>query len=166
MLDRGKGIVPACNRHTNYSTRDIMRKTAKLMAMLMALICLSLPFVSCSSSDEPDNSYYDYSIVWHVVDKGDYTTSAAQSLAAEFTEECEDMFRGYKESAVKEEFNEFCEQLRYELSTGYMKITLRAELVREEGMRVIATKTFFIDPDGTTIKKPTRAGSEVVVVVE
>lgn len=136
--------------------------------MLLMLVGMSISFTACSDDDEPDNTtLYDFSIVWDVVDKGDYTTANAQQVAANLTSSCEYLFEGYTEAEAKEDFEDFCQQMRYELSTGYTKITLLAKLTRTEGNKTIATKTFYINPNGTTIKAPARAeDAEAVVVVE
>ncbi len=97
-------------------------------------------------------SYYDFSIIWDVVDRGDYTTSEAQIVAAGLTAVSEDIFTACTEAYAVREFNDFCEKLRYEFATGYMKITLKARLVRNEGNKQIATKTLYIKPEGTTIQ--------------
>lgn len=134
-------------------SQNNMLKKINLLAVLFSL--LFIPVVtSCGGSDpDPDdNSYYDFSILWDVVDKGDYTTAEAQIVAAQLTATSEDIFTACTEAYAVREFNNFCEELRYMFATGYMKITLKARLVRNEGNRQVATKTFYIDPKGTTIK--------------
>lgn len=146
-----------------------MKLTAKFMAMLLMLLSMSLSFTSCSDdNDQLDNkTLYDFSIVWDVVDRGDYTTANAQQVAANLTASGEYIFEGFTETDAIELFDDFCQQMRYQLSTGYTKITLLAKLTRIEGNKVVTTKTFYIDPNGTTIKAPARAeGAEAVVVVE
>lgn len=131
------------------------------------LALVSIPLSSCSddSEDEPNlDAYYDFSIVWEVMDNGDYTTSEANVVAAELTIESQDLFKAVTELSAIDQFNELCQQLRYELSTGYYKITLVAKLVRNEGAKVVARKTFYIDPDGTTIKAPQRNPENVVTI--
>lgn len=140
------------------------------MALLLMLVTMGFSFTACSSDDddEPDDAgYYDFSIVWDVVDKGGYTTSDAMSLVAGLTEDGEDIITHCTESDAKEIFEDFCQQFRYQLSTGYLEITLKAKLIRNEGSKKIAEKTFYVDPDGTTVKAPARnAGTSAVVVVE
>lgn len=145
-----------------------MKQTAKFMAMLLMLVGMSISFTACSDDDEPDNkTLYDFSIVWDVVDKGDYTTAEAQRLVANLTSASEYIFEGYTEVEAIEDFEEFCQEMRYQFGTGKAKITLSAKLTRTEGNKVIASRTFYIDPNGTTIKAPARAqGAEAVVVVE
>lgn len=135
-------------------------KPFKFLAMLFMFLTFGVTFSACSDSDEPDNSnsYYDFSIVWDVVDKGDYTTAEAQQLVANFTSIGEEIFEGMTEAQAKETFNEFCEQLRYQFATGYMKITIKANLIRIEGSKKIASKTFYIKPEGTTINAPAANG--------
>lgn len=130
----------------------------------MLLMVAMLPIASCSKDEPDDKGYYDFSIVWEVIDKGDYTTAEAKSLAAEFTNECEDIFEGYTVEEAKEDFEEFCRRLRYELSTGYMEITLQAILVRNEGNKKISSKKFYIKPEGTTINKPGQPTRAEVIV--
>lgn len=134
--------------------------------MLLMSILFSMSLSACGSDDddEPnDTRYYDFSIVWDVIDKGDYTTAQAQSIASDFTTTSEDIFQACTEAYAIREFNEFCEQLRYEFATGYKRITLKARLVRNEGNVTIATKTFKMDPNGTTVNSAN--GVEVVTVV-
>lgn len=136
-----------------------MKHQIKFLSMLLTLFVMSISFSACSSDDDqPENSNakYDFSINWEVVDRGDYTVAEAKSLAASLTSSSEDLITRCTVDAARELFLEFCEDFRYDLATGYMKITLRAELVRNEGNKVIASKTFYIDPDGTTIKMPNK----------
>lgn len=136
------------------------------MSLFLMFIALGFSFSSCKDdNDEPSSSgYYDFSIVWDVVDKGDYTTAEALSTIADLTEDSENILRGYTEADAKEYFEEFCQRMRYQIATKYKKITLRASLVRNEGNKVIARKTFYVDPNGTTIKAPVRSGDEIVIV--
>lgn len=136
-----------------------MKHQIKFLSMLLTLFVMSISFSACSSDDdepENNNAKYDFSINWEVVDRGDYTVAEAKSLAASLTEISEDMITRCTVDVAKELFLEFCEDFRYDFATGYMKITLRAELVRNEGNKVISSKTFYIDPDGTTIKMPAK----------
>ena len=144
-----------------------MKQLIKHLTILLMLAIMSVPLSSCGddSEDEPDyEAYYDFSIVWEVLDNGDYTTSGANVVAAELTIASQDLFTSVTEQNAITLFNEFCQQLRYELSTGYNKITLIAKLVRNEGAKIIARKTFYIDPDGTTIKAPQRSPEQIVTI--
>ncbi len=121
--------------------------------VLILLLTSTLAFSSCGSDDEPDNvTYYDFSIEWEVKDKGDYTVAAAQAIAADFTKQCQYVFMECTEAQAKEKFDDFCQRLRYELATDYKELTLVAKLIRVEGEKEMARKTFFINPEGTTIK--------------
>lgn len=144
-----------------------MEKSAKFLAMLMMMLFTSVSFTSCSDDDGPDpNAYYDFSIVWDVVNQGDYSIAEAQALVAVLTDSGEYAFEGYKTNDAIEAFEDFCQAMRYTLGTGYTKITLKAKLMRIEGSKVIASKTFFIDPEGTTIKLPAYDTPTDTVVVE
>ena len=133
------------------------------MALLLTLFAIPTIFTSCGDDkDEPDNSaYYDFSIVWDVVDKGVYSTADAQALAASFTYLTEDVFEAYTTDAAIREFNNFCQQFRYEFATNYNEITLRANLVRNEGNVKVASKTFYIKPTGTTLGAPAKYGKTI-----
>lgn len=110
-----------------------------------------------SNPDEPDDTvYYDFSIIWDVVDKGEYSTAEAMLLVANLTDACENIFTATTTSRAINDFNDFCQQMRYELATDYDEITIKASLVRNEGNKTIAIKTFYIKPDGTILKKPTQ----------
>lgn len=137
------------------------------MSLLLTLLALPFALTSCGGDDdEPDdNTYYDFSVVWDVVDKGDYSTAAAQAIAASFTIEDEDMFEAFTTAAAVEAFKEYCERLRYGFSGEVdREITLKARLVRNEGNQTIASKTFHITPNGTTLNAP--AMNPVTVTVE
>jgi len=154
-------------------------KQKSLFRILPLFLLFLLPMITLSScddeEDEPeagsatdnelnDPAYYDFSIVWSVIDRGDYTTAEAQTIAAEFTNLSENQFKGMKTKDAVKYFNDFCEQLRYQLGTGYKKITLKANLVREQGNRVIATKTFYIRPEGSSIQSINSTGTTHSIV--
>ncbi len=128
-----------------------MTKKFKLVSLLFALLAIPFLFSSCSKDDdEPnDTAYYDFSIVWDVVDKGDLTTAQAKAIAASLTIDCEDIFEACTEAYAKSEFLDLCEQLRYEFSSEFDAITfsLSATLIRNEGNKTIAKKTFYVRPD-------------------
>lgn len=140
-----------------------MYKPFNLLSMLLLLVVGAFAFTSCSSDPDPDNpnAYYDFSVIWEVVDRGDYTVSEAQTLAANLTGIGEDLITHSTVKEAKELFNEFCEELRYQFATGYMTITLKARLFCPETNKTLVSKTFYIKPDGTAIKAP-----KMVVVVE
>ena len=145
-----------------------MSKKIKFLSLLLTLLVIPLCFSSCSKDDdEPnDSAYYDFSIIWDVVDKGDYTTAEAMMLVAELTEECEKIFTACTTARAINEFNEFCEQMRYELATDFDEITIKAKLVRNEGNKTIATKTFYIKPDGTILKLPANNNVSISAIEE
>ena len=142
-------------------------KNDKLLSQLFSLLVMPVQFSSCNKEDddEPnDTAYYDFSIVWDVVDKGDLTTAQAKNISASLTEDCEDIFEACTEAYAKNEFLDFCEQLRYEFSSEFdmFTVTLKATLVRNEGNKTIASKTFYIKPDGTILKAPAhKTGNKV-----
>lgn len=136
------------------------------MALLLMLFAIPAIFTSCGDDDKDkglndDTTYYDFSVVWDVVDKGDYTTADAKRIAADFTDDDTDLFIAYTTAEAVREFNEYCQRLRYGLSTGYLKITLRATLVRNEGNKTITSKTFYIKPEGTEVKAPGKYGKTI-----
>lgn len=138
------------------------------MALLLMIVTMSISLTACGSDDkdEPeDTNYYDYSIVWDVVDNGDYTASEALAIAAQFTAVSEDIIAYCTEARAKELFDEFCQELRYDFATGYYQITLKARLIRNEGKKQIAEKTFYIHPDGTTIKAPALNAEDSSVII-
>ena len=123
------------------------------LIVLVLLAMSTISFVSCGGDDEPDQvTYYDFSIEWDVKDKGDYSVASAQAIAADFTKQCQYVFMECTEAQAKEKFDDFCQRLRYELATDYKELTLVAKLIRVEGEKELARKTFYIKPDGTTIK--------------
>lgn len=145
--------------------------TKKIKFLLPLLFCLlGMPFIltSCGDDDdEPnDSTYYDFSIIWDVVDKGNYSTAESMLLVAGLTDDCENIFKACTTARAISEFNEFCEQLRYDLATDYDIITIKATLVRNEGNKYIASKTFYIKPDGTILKKPVTSVAEDAIIVE
>lgn len=136
------------------------------MALLLMLFAIPAIFTSCSDDDKDkglndDTTYYDFSIVWDVVDKGAYSTADAKALAASFTYASEDIFEACTTAYAVREFNDFCQQLRYEFATDYYEITLRANLVRNEGNVTVASKTFYIKPTGTTLGAPGKYGKTI-----
>ncbi len=140
------------------------------MALLLMLIAIPAFVTSCGDdNDEPDDtSYYDFSIVWDVVDRGAYTTADAKAVAASLTYDCEDLFEACTTAYALNQFNDFCQQLRYVFGTDYKEITLRANLVSNEGNVTISSKTFYIKPSGTTLGAPAKYGKPAIndVIIE
>lgn len=135
----------------------LMTKKNKLVSLLFAFLVIPFLFSSCSKDEEPDDTaYYDFSIVWDIVDKGNLSTGEAKSIEAELTSECEDILEACTEAYAKNVFEDFCQQLRYEFSSEFddLTFTIKATLIRNEGNKKIASKTFYITPNGTTLKKP------------
>lgn len=143
-----------------------MKQIVKIFSLLMVTLFMNLSFTSCGDDDKDkpdDKTYYDYSVEWLVVDRGDYKSLEAQEIADDLTETSEYIFEGYTEKAALKLFDEFCEQLRYAWGENYKKITLKAILIRTQGKKQLASKTFYINPNGTTIKSPAK-GANVVIV--
>lgn len=144
-----------------------MTKKFTLLTPFMMLLTLPAVLTSCNDDDDDqpnDTAYYDFSIVWSVVDKGEYSTADAMMVAAELTDACEDLFEACTTAYAINEFNDFCEKLRYEFATDYAEITLKATLVRNEGNKTIASKTFYIHPDGTILKIKSKTETTGVTV--
>ena len=145
-----------------------MSKNIKFLSLLLTLLVMPLYLSSCNNDDdEPnDSAYYDFSIIWDVVDKGVYTTAEAMTLVADLTNMSENLFTACTTARAINEFNEFCEQMRYELATDCDEITIKAKLVRNEGNKTVATKTFYIKPDGTILKLPANHGMNKSTIEE
>lgn len=115
-----------------------------LLAVLMAVL-MSASFSSCSKDDDlDDSSYYDFSIIWKVTDKGDLTTAIARQLESELNDEFEDVFEDYTTREAKKDFDKLCEYLEDDLEEMGFECTLKATLYRENDRKDIASHTFHI----------------------
>ena len=132
-----------------------MEQLYKKVLMAMMAIIMAVSFSACSDDDDAPanpNAYYDYSVIWSVVDKGDYSAQDAASLAAEFSQDDKLIYESYHEAEAIEDFDDYCQRFRYHFSQGYKTITLKATLTREEDNKAVKSHIFYITPDGTTIK--------------
>lgn len=122
---------------------------------MLLIAVVSIALTSCGDDDEPVNpsAYNDYSVLWTVVDRGDYTVQEANVLAAGFSQDDAQLFAHVHEEDALESFTDYCQELRYYFNKeSYKNITLCATLTRDDDLKALKSYTFYITPDGTTLK--------------
>lgn len=130
-----------------------MKKLITNLSGLLLVVLMSVSFASCSSDDDADDTTeYDFSIVWSVADKGDFTTSQANQMAENFNEITENVFEECTTSKAKGYFSEFMNDLRDELDDLGANISFKATLYNEDTEKDVTSKTIVCTPEGAYLK--------------
>lgn len=129
-------------------------KTIKYLGMLLAMLALSVSFVSCGSDDDDEggaDAIYDYQIEFSMLDKGDMSSSEAKEFIADLNSVDTDL-KGYTDSQAKYVFNDFVEDLadhfdNYRFDNNFK---IKVSLKRQDG-REVSSKILVFSWDGCRI---------------
>ena len=128
-------------------------KTIKFLGMLLAMLALSVSFVSCSSDDDDEggaDAIYDYQIEFSMLDKGDQSSSESKEIIASLNSINTEL-EALTDSQAKYVFNSFVDELVDSYDTErWPDFKIKVSLKRQDG-REVSNKILVFSEDGCRI---------------
>lgn len=128
-------------------------KTIKYLGMLLAMLALSVSFVSCSSDDDDEggaDAIYDYQIEFSMLDKGDLSSSESKEIIASLNSINTEL-EALTDSQAKYVFNSFVDELVDSYDTErWPDFKIKVSLKRQDG-REVSNKILVFSEDGCRI---------------
>lgn len=128
-------------------------KTIKYLGMLLAMLAMSVCFVSCSSDDDDEggaDAIYDYQIEFSMLDKGDLSSSESKEIIASLNSINTEL-EALTDSQAKYVFNSFVDELVDSYDTErWPDFKIKVSLKRQDG-REVSNKILVFSEDGCRI---------------
>lgn len=128
-------------------------KTIKYLGMLLAMLALSVSFISCSSDDDDEggaDAIYDYQIEFSMLDKGDLSSSESKEIIASLNSINTEL-EALTDSQAKYVFNSFVDELVDSYDTErWPDFKIKVSLKRQDG-REVSNKILVFSEDGCRI---------------
>lgn len=128
-------------------------KTIKYFGMLLAMLAMSVCFVSCSSDDDDEggaDAIYDYQIEFSMLDKGDLSSSESKEIIASLNSINTEL-EALTDSQAKYVFNSFVDELVDTYDTErWPDFKIKVSLKRQDG-REVSNKILVFSEDGCRI---------------
>lgn len=128
-------------------------KTIKYFGMLLAMLAMSVCFVSCSSDDDDEggaDAIYDYQIEFSMLDKGDLSSSESKEIIASLNSINTEL-EALTDSQAKYVFNSFVDELVDSYDTErWPDFKIKVSLKRQDG-REVSNKILVFSEDGCRI---------------